>query len=222
MTTASFTFPWAFSGSIMPPLVFCRKRAKKSSGYSSIGLYRFSSNSFNKNTVQKRLEASQCCLKEKWSKEKRQISNTTISVSSFSSKSWCNFHVGPEKVDMRRLAVRQQRSMRRGFQKSRSDHVDSYIREKRTRCCFILQSSLRSSIMYRTASLYRPVSRAVSKLQSRSYAKEIAFGENARSSMLTGVETLARAVSATLGPKVCTDTELLYIVFSFYRDVMSS
>ena len=58
--------------------------------------------------------------------------------------------------------------------------------------------------MLRSARLYRPITRLLtnSRPPVRSYAKEIVFGENARSSMLTGVETLARAVSVTLGPKV--------------------
>lgn len=37
---------------------------------------------------------------------------------------------------------------------------------------------------------------------SRSYAKDIKYGEDARSSMLVGVDILAKAVAATLGPKV--------------------
>ena len=78
-----------------------------------------------------------------------------------------------------------------------SFHVSSYIRSP---CAALSFSS--AAVMYRTAHLYRPLSRAIAKSQARSYAKEIVFGENARSSMLTGVETLARAVSATLGPKV--------------------
>ena len=58
--------------------------------------------------------------------------------------------------------------------------------------------------MLRSARLYRPVARLLtnSRPPVRGYAKEIVFGENARSSMLTGVQTLARAVSVTLGPKV--------------------
>lgn len=59
--------------------------------------------------------------------------------------------------------------------------------------------------MLRSTTLYRPVTRllASAPVASRNYsAKEITFGENARASMLNGVETLARAVSVTLGPKV--------------------
>jgi chaperonin GroEL len=72
--------------------------------------------------------------------------------------------------------------------------------------------------MLRTAGFCRNNSRLlVSKFQNRTYAKEINFGESARSSMLAGVETLAKAVSATLGPKVsghhiaCCDYSLLIV-----------
>lgn len=37
---------------------------------------------------------------------------------------------------------------------------------------------------------------------SRSYAKDIKFGKDARSAMLKGVDLLADAVAVTMGPKV--------------------
>lgn len=49
----------------------------------------------------------------------------------------------------------------------------------------------------------RPVSRALAPHLTRSYAKEIKFGAEARALMLQGVDLLADAVAVTMGPKVC-------------------
>ena len=59
--------------------------------------------------------------------------------------------------------------------------------------------------MLRAISLHRPVSRLLLSsrpLVARGYAKDIKYGEDARSSMLAGVDQLTKAVAATLGPKV--------------------
>ena len=65
--------------------------------------------------------------------------------------------------------------------------------------------------MLRAVSLHRPVSRLIassSPLAARFYAKDIKYGEDARSSMLAGVDKLAKAVSTTLGPKVVQQRRL--------------
>jgi hypothetical protein len=41
-----------------------------------------------------------------------------------------------------------------------------------------------------------------SLILSRTYVKDIKFGDDARSKMLQGVDVLANAVAVTLGPKV--------------------
>ena len=64
--------------------------------------------------------------------------------------------------------------------------------------------------MYRLPSLLRPsVARRVSQtvnyapaILSRSYAKDVKFGADARSEMLKGVDILADSVAVTMGPKV--------------------
>lgn len=64
--------------------------------------------------------------------------------------------------------------------------------------------------MYRLPSLLRPsVARRVAQtvnyvpaVLSRSYAKDVKFGADARSEMLKGVDVLADAVAVTMGPKV--------------------
>ena len=66
--------------------------------------------------------------------------------------------------------------------------------------------------MYRVPSLLRPaVARHMLKpavnmcpAMSRTYAKEIKFGAEARAQMLAGVDLLADTVAVTMGPKVCT------------------
>ena len=64
--------------------------------------------------------------------------------------------------------------------------------------------------MYRLPSLLRPVvARRVAHtvnytpaVLSRSYAKDVRFGADARSEMLKGVDVLADSVAVTMGPKV--------------------
>lgn len=56
-----------------------------------------------------------------------------------------------------------------------------------------LYSALRSS---------KKLSPALTASFNRNYAKDIKFGSDARSRMLEGVDTLADAVSVTMGPKV--------------------
>ena len=61
--------------------------------------------------------------------------------------------------------------------------------------------------MYRSAKLIRPTAsllRQSQPLLSRGYAKDLKFGSEARGAMLAGVDKLADAVAATLGPKVYT------------------
>ncbi len=41
--------------------------------------------------------------------------------------------------------------------------------------------------------------------QNRFYAKELKFGPDCRSAMLTGVDVLTDAVAVTMGPKVCNN-----------------
>jgi hypothetical protein len=41
-------------------------------------------------------------------------------------------------------------------------------------------------------------------IAQRTYAKDLKFGDDARSKMLQGVDILANAVAVTLGPKVIT------------------
>lgn len=48
----------------------------------------------------------------------------------------------------------------------------------------------------------RPVSRALAPHLTRSYAKDVKFGADARALMLQGVDLLADAVAVTMGPKV--------------------
>ena len=57
--------------------------------------------------------------------------------------------------------------------------------------------------MHRAARLLRPGARLLRQpMLFRSYAKDIKFGSEARGAMLVGVDKLADAVAATLGPKV--------------------
>ncbi len=59
--------------------------------------------------------------------------------------------------------------------------------------------------MLRAMSLHRSTTRLMTAsrpLAVRYYAKDLKYGEDARSSMLAGVDKLAKAVAATLGPKV--------------------
>lgn len=64
--------------------------------------------------------------------------------------------------------------------------------------------------MYRLPSLLRPaMARRLAKpamnlspALSRTYAKDLKFGSDARQEMLRGVDTLADAVAVTMGPKV--------------------
>ncbi len=62
--------------------------------------------------------------------------------------------------------------------------------------------------MLRAASLYRPSSQLLSLsakcgTQTRFYpANDLKFGQDARISMLKGVDLLADAVAVTMGPKV--------------------
>ena len=64
--------------------------------------------------------------------------------------------------------------------------------------------------MYRLPSLLRPVMASrvlrpainMTPAMSRSYAKDIKFGPDARAQMLQGVDILADAVAVTMGPKV--------------------
>lgn len=53
------------------------------------------------------------------------------------------------------------------------------------------------------AALPRPARlvQSVSAVSKRGYAKDVVFGNDARQGMLRGVDILAKAVSATLGPK---------------------
>ncbi len=48
-------------------------------------------------------------------------------------------------------------------------------------------------------------------IPSRTYVKDIKFGDDARSKMLQGVDMLANAVAVTLGPKV------IISLFSFLK-----
>ena len=48
----------------------------------------------------------------------------------------------------------------------------------------------------------RPVSRALAPHLTRSYAKDVKFGADARALMLQGVDLLTDAVAVTMGPKV--------------------
>lgn len=57
--------------------------------------------------------------------------------------------------------------------------------------------------MYRLPSMLRPaLARRVIPSLTRSYAKDIKFGADARALMLQGVDTLVDAVAVTMGPKV--------------------
>ena len=57
--------------------------------------------------------------------------------------------------------------------------------------------------MHRAARLLRPSARLLRQpMLFRGYAKDIKFGSEARGAMLVGVDKLADAVAATLGPKV--------------------
>ena len=65
-------------------------------------------------------------------------------------------------------------------------------------------------MMYRVASLLRPLGARVAlkpavnftPALSRTYAKDLKFGSDARQDMLKGVDILADAVAVTMGPKV--------------------
>ena len=65
--------------------------------------------------------------------------------------------------------------------------------------------------MHRSAKLLRPTARLLRYSQplSRGYAKDLKFGSEARGAMLAGVDKLADAVAATLGPKVDRSTNFL-------------
>lgn len=60
--------------------------------------------------------------------------------------------------------------------------------------------------MLRAVSLHRPACRLMQSsrplIGARFYAKDIKYGEDARTSMLAGVDKLAKSVATTLGPKV--------------------
>ena len=59
--------------------------------------------------------------------------------------------------------------------------------------------------MLQSVRLLRHVRRSViiaSEVPTRSYAKDLKFGADARIAMLSGVDKLADAVATTLGPKV--------------------
>lgn len=63
--------------------------------------------------------------------------------------------------------------------------------------------------MFSVARLSRSSARLLSlaKVQARCYsAKDLKFGAEARVAMLQGVDKLADAVAATMGPKVCCCT----------------
>lgn len=47
----------------------------------------------------------------------------------------------------------------------------------------------------------RPVSRALAPHLTRTYAKDVKFGADARALMLQGVDLLADAVAVTMGPR---------------------
>lgn len=68
--------------------------------------------------------------------------------------------------------------------------------------------------MLRAVSLHRPASRLLQAsrplIGARFYAKEIKYGEDARSSMLSGVDKLAKSVATTLGPKVTSPIAPLF------------
>ncbi len=65
--------------------------------------------------------------------------------------------------------------------------------------------------MYRLGSLMRPIVSGrnlrpavnYAPAMTRTYAKDLKFGADARQKMLTGVDMLADAVAVTMGPKVC-------------------
>lgn len=74
--------------------------------------------------------------------------------------------------------------------------------------------------MHRFTKLLRPSVRLVREpLLFRGYAKDLKFGSEARGAMLAGVDKLADAVAATLGPKVLVinllDRTNLGVVFVF-------
>lgn len=57
--------------------------------------------------------------------------------------------------------------------------------------------------MYRLPSILRPaLARRMAPVLTRSYAKDLKFGPEARALMLQGVDTLVDAVAVTMGPKV--------------------
>lgn len=46
----------------------------------------------------------------------------------------------------------------------------------------------------------------------RNYAKDVRFGAEVRAEMLKGVDILADAVAVTMGPKVCIQSSLYFII----------
>ena len=66
----------------------------------------------------------------------------------------------------------------------------------------LLRTRLHTARVLSSDYLY-PTHPRIHSQQTRSFAKEIKFAGDARALMLKGVNTLADAVSITLGPKVC-------------------
>ena len=87
-------------------------------------------------------------------------------------------------------------------------HVFPHSTEEPTVCCY-------SKKMLRAVRFYKPASRLLlaSRLSQRDYSKDLRFGEDARSEMLAGVDKLAKAVAATLGPKVKDISVFVIVIF---------
>ena len=76
--------------------------------------------------------------------------------------------------------------------------------------------------MLRAVNLHRSATRLLQSsrpLAARFYAKDIKYGEDARSSMLAGVDKLAKSVAATLGPKV--HSNIFFVKTFFFLELIT-